>query len=606
MGIEGRYTLLSSKAPERPPVHLPTRGLLERLVRDHVAPHRGRVALAVICMIGVAASTAAYAWLMEPVLNQVFLAKNRAMLYVVPVAVLVVFVVKGLAVYGQAVLMNTIGQRIIADLQVRLFEHHSRADFAFLHDVGTGRLVSGMTNDVNLLRGAVSNALTGMVKESLTVAFLVAVMFYQDWLLALVAFFVFPVALLPVVHIGRRMRKVSTKTQARMGDFTAFLEQSFHGARLVKAYGMEKSETGRARHIVEDLFRLITRAMRVRAASTPIMETLGGVAIAVVILYGGANVISGETTTGAFFSFITALLLAYQPMKNLANLNSRLQEGLAAAQRVFARIDAKAEICDRPDAQTLAVRSGDVRFDNVSFGYHPGVPVLKNLTLNVPAGKTVALVGPSGAGKSTILNLIPRFYDVDSGSVSVDGMDVREATLTSLREAIALVSQEVSLFNDSVRANIAFGRPGADDGEIQAAARAAAAHDFVAALPNGYDSVVGEQGVKLSGGQRQRIAIARAMLKDAPILLLDEATSALDSESEKLVQEALGTLTKGRTTLVIAHRMSTILSADLIYFIADGRAVESGNHGELLARNGAYARLHALQFADNGDLARRA
>ena len=599
-------SLLSSKATERPAAHLPTRKLLQRLVRDHVSPHAGRVALAVVCMVGVAASTATYAWLMEPVLNQVFLEKDRAMLYLMPAAVLIVFLVKGISVYGQAVLMNTIGQRIVADLQVRLFEHHARADLAFLHECGTGRLVSGLTHDVNLLRGAVSNAMTGLVKESLTVAFLVAVMFYQDWLLAMVAFFVFPMALLPIVKIGRRLRKVSAKTQARLGDLTAFLEQSFLGARLVKAYGMEEAETGRAGRIVEDLYRLITRAMRVRAASTPIMESLGGVAIAIVILYGGANVISGVTTTGAFFSFITALLLAYQPMKNLANLNNRLQEGLAAAQRIFARLDAEPTIRDRAGAQPLVVQGGAIRFAEVVFAYHAGVPALQGLSLEVPAGKTVALVGPSGAGKSTVLNLIPRFYDVDGGAVTIDGVDVRDVSLKSLRGAIALVLQEASLFNDTVRANIAFGRPGANGDEIKAATRAAAAHEFVAALPNGYDSVVGEHGVKLSGGQRQRIAIARAMLRDAPILLLDEATSALDSESERLVQDALSKLTKGRTTLVIAHRLSTILNADLIYFISDGRAVEAGTHGELLARNGAYARLYQLQFAESGDQARRA
>ncbi len=555
--------------------------------------------MAVLCMVGVAASTAAYAWLMEHVLNQVFLERDRQMLFVMPVAVLTVFVVKGLADYGQSVLMTTVGQRIIAGLQLSLFRHHINADLAFLHETGTGRLISGLTNDVNLLRNAVARALTGIVKEALTVVFLVAVMFYQDWILALIAFFVFPAAFIPVVKIGKRMRKVSASTQARRGIFLSLLQEAFQGARQIKAYAMENAEIARASEVIEDLFQLITRATRVRAATKPIMETLGGITIAIVIVYGGWTVISGETTTGAFFSFITALLLAYQPMKNLANLNTNLQEGLAAAQRIYARLDTESAISERDDARPLEIAGGQVRFNDVNFGYHPGVPALDGLTLTLPAGKTVALVGPSGAGKSTILNLLPRFYDVQSGTVEIDGMDIRDVTLNSLRSAIALVSQEVSLFNDTVRANIACGRPDAGEDDIQAAARSAAAHDFISALPEGYETVVGEQGVKLSGGQRQRVSIARAMLKNAPILLLDEATSSLDSESERLVRSALSKLMEGRTTLIIAHRLSTILDTHLIYVIADGRVVESGAHGELLARKGAYARLYLMQFADD-------
>ena len=585
-------------ASPAPPAHLPTRTLLDRLVREAVLQYLGPILLAVVCMVITAAATAAYAYMMEPVLNEVFDRKNGAMLVVLPAIVVLIFVVKGCAGYGQVVLMNHVGQRIIADMQTRMFAHLMRADLAFFHGTPTGTLISRFTNDVTLLRAAVSTALTGIVKESLTVVFLVGVMFYQDWFLALVASFVFPVAILPVVKIGRRMRKVSAATQARMGRFTALLEETFQGARHVKAYGMESHEIGRAREVVEDLFRLICKALRVRALSTPIMENLGGIAIAVVIFYGGSKVIAGTTTTGAFFSFITALLLAYQPMKRLANLNANLQEGLAAAQRIYALLDTEPAIVDRPGARPLAIGRGAIAFDDVHFAYDGGAPALEGVTLTIPAGRTVALVGSSGAGKSTILNLIPRFYDVESGSVSIDGTDVRDATLASLRGALALVSQEISLFDDTVRANIAYGRPGATDDEIREAARAAAADDFIAALAGGYDTVVGERGVKLSGGQRQRIAIARAMLKNAPILLLDEATSALDSETERQVQAALAILMAGRTTLVIAHRLSTVMDADLIYVLEDGRVVERGRHAVLLARGGAYARLHDLQFAD--------
>ncbi len=549
-------------------------------------------------MIVVAAATAGYAWMMEPILNEVFEKKDRVMLMVLPVVVVAMFVVKGIAGYVQVVVMNRVGQRIIADMQTRLFAHLVRADLAFFHDTPTGTLVSRFTNDANLLRAAVSTALTGIVREFLTVVFLVAVMFYQDWVLALFASIVFPVAILPVVKIGRRMRKVSTSVQAEMGRFTALLSQTFQGARHVKAYGMEDHETRRASAVVETLFELVCKMMRVRASSRPIMENLGGLAIAGVIAWGGWHVIEGTTTTGAFFSFITALLLAYQPMKNLANLNANLQEGLAAAQRMYALLDTEPAIVDREGAPALEVKGGTIAFNSARFAYGPRAPALDGVTLTIPAGKTAALVGPSGSGKSTILNLIPRFYDVASGSVRIDGADVRDVTLKSLREAIALVSQEVVLFDDTVRANIAYGRPGAFDDDIRAAARAAAAADFIAALPDGYETVVGEHGVKLSGGQRQRIAIARAMLKDAPILLLDEATSALDSESEKLVQDALDRLMKGRTTLVIAHRLSTVIGADVIYVIEDGRVVESGAHAELMAKNGVYSRLYDMQYAD--------
>jgi ATP-binding cassette, subfamily B, bacterial MsbA len=399
------------------------------------------------------------------------------------------------------------------------------------------------------------------------------------------------------------MRRVSANTQAEIGQLTTLLSQTFQGARLVKAYGMEDYEERRAAGLFERLFALIDRATRTRSRASPMMETLGGAAIAIVILYGGHQVIVGTRTPGAFFSFITALLLAYQPLKSLANLNASLQEGLAAAQRIFQVLDVEPTIRDMPGAQPLCVAGGEIRFDRVRFGYAPGAVALDDVSLTVPAGRTVALVGASGAGKSTILNLIARFFDVEEGSIAIDGQDIRSVTLASLRGAVALVAQEVTLFDDTVRANIAYGRFGAAAAEIEAAARTAGADEFIRELPNGYDTQVGEHGVRLSGGQRQRLAIARAMLKDAPILLLDEATSALDSESERQVQAALRTLIRGRTTLVIAHRLSTVQGADLICVVDRGRIAESGRHTELLARDGLYARLYAMQFADERDVA---
>ncbi|MDP4796821.1 MAG: ATP-binding cassette domain-containing protein, partial [Rhodospirillales bacterium] len=426
--------------------------------------------------------------------------------------------------------------------------------------------------------------------------------FVQDWRLASMAFFIFPVAIYPIVRLGKRMRKVTANTQEETGLFTAILDQSFQGIRVVKAYGMEAYEGTRVSSLVERIFKLNIKSARIRALSSPIMETLGGIAVAIVIVYGGFRVIHQNLDPGSFFSFITALLLAYEPMKRLANLNASLQEGLAGAQRMFDLLDMQSGIQERPGAKALGVPvRGNIQLSDVGFSYVTGQPALRGVSMSIPSGKTVALVGPSGAGKSTILNLIPRFYDIDAGTITIDGTDVRDVTLESLYANISLVSQEVMLFDDTVRANIAYGRPGASEADIEDAAQHAAALDFIRELPLGFDTMVGERGIKLSGGQRQRLAIARAILKNAPILLLDEATSSLDTESERHVQQALDHLMKGRTTLVIAHRLSTIVGADVIYVIQNGGIVEMGSHAELVAKSGAYEKLYALQFAAEAD-----
>ena len=579
-----------------------TAALVWRLARDFMRPHLPRILLAFLLMGAAAGSTALRAWLMQPVLDRIFVGRDGSLLLLIAGGALVIAIVKGLADYGEAVLMNRVGQRVIADVQIALFTRLMRADLAYFHAHSSGTLISRFTSDAVLLRSAAANVLGAIGKDALTVLFLVGVMFYQDWLLALVSFFVFPLAIHPIVNIGRRMRRVSANTQAEIGQLTTLLSQTFQGARLVKAYGMEGYEERRAAGLFERVFALIDRATRTRSRASPMMETLGGAAIAIVILYGGHQVITQARTPGAFFSFITALLLAYQPLKSLANLNASLQEGLAAAQRIFQILDVEPTIRDDPGAAPLRVGGGEIRFEAVRFGYAAQAVAIDGISLTVPAGRTVALVGASGAGKSTLLNLIPRFYDVDEGSITIDNQDVRDVTLASLRGAVALVAQEVTLFDDTLRANIAYGRFGASAVEIEAAARAAGADGFIRELPNGYDTQVGEHGVRLSGGQRQRLAIARAMLKDAPILLLDEATSALDSESERQVQAALRTLIRGRTTLVIAHRLSTVQNADLICVVDRGHIIESGRHAELLARDGPYARLYAMQFADEGGL----
>ncbi|MGE5503843.1 MAG: ABC transporter ATP-binding protein [Actinomycetota bacterium] len=577
--------------------------LMRRLIREGMRPYLGQVVLAVVCMGVSAGATAGTAWLMDPVINKIFLARKAEYLWPLAIAVIGTFGAKAVADYGEAVLLSRVGLRVIADMQNRIFSHLMRLDVAFFHTYSTGRLLSRIVNDVNSMRFAVSNALTGAGKDASSVVFLVALMFYQDWLLASLAFFVFPVAVLPIVRLGKRMRKVTANTQEQIGLLTTYLEQAVQGIRVVKAYGMEEYEKGKVRSLIETLNSLTYRAARVRSASSPIMELLGGFAITVVIVYGGSQVIATADAdperAGRFFSFITALMMAYRPLKAIAALNTNLQEGLAAAARCFDILDSHANIHDRPGATDLVVREGNVRFEGVFFTYDGVKAALDGVDFHVPGGKTVALVGASGAGKSTVLNLLPRFFDVGDGRVLVDGQDVREVTVTSLRAKMALVSQEITLFDDTIRANIAYGRFGATDEEIEAAARAAAAHDFILSLPEGYDTLVGERGLNLSGGQRQRLAIARAMLKNAPILLLDEATSALDTESERHVQAALESLMKGRTTIVIAHRLSTVVGADLIHVMDRGRVAESGSHDELIARDGIYARLYAMQFAED-------
>ena len=571
-----------------------TGAMLRRLVREHVAPFIPRILLAMALMGVVAAATAAYAYLMEPILDDIFIARNESQLAPIAVGVLAAFAIKGLADYGQTVLMAQVSMRIVANIRQRVYESLIRADLAFYHHASTGELIAGCMSNVDQMRDAVANILAAAVKDLLTLAFLVALMFNQDWTLALAAFFVFPLAALPIARIGRKVRRRAALAWAELEQVTGFMSETFLGIRHIKAYGQEEREVERARARIDGLFLRIFKTERAKAAISPIMEMLAGIAIAVIVAYGGARVIGGEIQVGELGSFVTALLLAYEPLKKLARLNNRLQEGLAAAQRVFALIDIEPRVRDRPGAGALRMAKGEIAFRDVSFAYGETV-ALQGVTIAAAAGRTTALVGPSGAGKSTLLNLVPRFYDVGSGAVTIDGNDIRHVTLASLRMNIALVSQEAALFNDTVAANIAYGHPGAAADEIRRAARDAAAHDFIAALPQGYDTPVGEGGVRLSGGQRQRLAIARAILRDAPILLLDEATSALDSEAERQVQEALARLARGRTTIVVAHRLSTVRDADIVYVLDQGRIVEAGSHGELIGKGGLYAHLSGLQ-----------
>ena len=575
-----------------------TTHLMGRLWRDGIRGYAGWIVLAVIFMLVAAAATSYTAYLMKPVVDDVFDQKNESRLWIVAFTVLATFLVKSIANYTQAMLMHFVGLRILSDMQNRLFSHLSRMDLAFFHNHATGTLISRFTTDIHQMKVAVSNGLTSLGKDLMSLVGLVYVMFLQDLELALITFFVFPIAVYPIVRIGKRMRKVTANTQQEIGLFLTILNQTFQGIRMIKAYGMERYEAGRIADNVETIRVLNMKAARIQTMARPIMEFLGGVAVFVVIIYGGLRVIEGATTTGTFFSFITALLMAYDPMKRLAGLNASIQTGLAGADRLYWLLDQEPTIRDKPHARDIERIRGEITFEKVSFSYTSNKSALTDISLNVPAGKKVALVGPSGAGKSTILNLIPRFYDVDTGVIRIDGQDVRDVTTTSLFQNMALVSQEITLFDDTVAANIGYGRANATRKQIETAAQHAAAHDFIMELPGGYDTVVGEQGVKLSGGQRQRLAIARAMIKDAPILLLDEATSALDTESERHVQAALDTLMEGRTSLIIAHRLSTVTHADIIFVVDNGRIVEQGNHANLMALGGSYKTLYDMQFDD--------
>jgi subfamily B ATP-binding cassette protein MsbA len=546
-----------------------------------------RLAISSVFSAIVAATTAITAYLVKPVLDDVFIQKDFQMLMVLPIIVIVVTFIKGFSAYLQEFLLSYVGQDILRGLKNRLYDHMQSLPLSFFQKEKTGDLMSRITSDVNVVNAMFTTVITGGIRDGFTLIGLIFIVFYMIPKLAIFAFIVLPIAFFPIVHLGRRIRRVRKGAQEALADMNAFLHETLAGNKIVKAFGMETHEKKRFFEKTHKIFRLEMKEARVKALTSPLMEFLGGLGGAFVIGYGGYRVIAGDYSTGTFMSFLAAVFMMYQPLKKLSKLNNAVQQGLAAIDRIFDILDRKSDVSEAQQPITIVRQPHRVTFEDVSFNYDATL-VLQNINLDVQPGEILALVGTSGGGKTSLVNLIPRFYDVSQGAISIDGIDIRQTSISSLRDQIAIVTQEPILFNDTVRYNIAYGNANATESEIVEAAAAAYAYDFIESFPHGFETMIGELGGRLSGGQKQRICIARALLKNAPILILDEATSSLDSESETLVQNALENLMKGRTTFVIAHRLSTIGYADRIVVIVDGQIAEEGKHENLMTRQGEY------------------
>ena len=565
---------------------------VQRLIKNYILPHKLSILFALVMMIVSAGATGLHAWLVRPALDEVLIKGDRQMLYLIPIAIIITTLCKGIATYLHSFQMSKVSHHIIANLQSEMFSKLMLFNLRFFSESKTGNLISRLINDTYFLRIAIIKSVTGVIKDSLVIVFLMGNMFYQNWQLTLFSFIAFPLALWPIKKIGKSIRKITYNIQNEIATFSNVLGESIRGIRQVKAYNQENFEIRRAFSTISKIKDYFIRSSFIGNRLTPIMEFIGSLAIALSIYAGGLFVLDQTMTTGQFMSFLVSLLLAYQPIKALANLNISVQEGLSSAERIFELLDTPKQHQEK-DNQTknLIINEGRIEIQNVDFAYNDA-KVLNKLSLTIPAGKKVAIVGLSGSGKSTIINLILRFFELNKGKILIDNQDINLFSLSSLRQNISLVTQETTLFNDTVESNIRYGKLDASLEKVKKAAKDAGAIEFINDLPNGFDTVIGESGIKLSGGQRQRIAIARALLKNAPILLLDEATSSLDNITEKEVQKSINNLMHDRTSLIIAHRLSTIVDADIIYIIDEGKVADKGTHEQLLNQNTLYAQLH--------------
>jgi len=567
-----------------------------RRLLNFLKPYWIKLAVSMVLTLITAGTTGLVALLFKYVVDDILIEKNVLMLQLIPLAVVGIYIVKALSDYFSYFFMADVGQRVIMNVRDALYGHIQTLSMPYFISTPTGVLISRITNDVNMIQSSVTNAVTEFIREALKLVGLVVVVFYRSAELALIAMIVFPLVIYPISQFGKMLKRYSTKSMKVMGDVMSILDEGISGIRIVKAYNMEEHEKRRFSTENRRYYRNWMKRIAVRAVSSPLMELIAGLSGAFILWYGGMKVVAGTLSAGDFASFILAVGMLYSPIRKLNTVNIEIQEGIAAAKRIFNVLDTMPEIADKPDAVDLGVVDGEFEFQDVSFTYTGEEYALRGVSFKAEKGSRIALVGESGSGKTTIANLLPRLFETTSGRIIVGGSDIRNVTMKSLRMNIAMVTQEMVLFNDTIRANIAYGTENASEESVIEAARAAHAHEFIMQMPQGYDTIVGESGVRLSGGQRQRICIARAIVRDAPILILDEATSSLDTESEREVQAALEKLMKNRTTLIIAHRLSTIIRADRIIVLHKGKIVEQGTHQELIAKDGYYAQLYSIQF----------
>ena len=571
--------------------------LIKRIFKTQVRRYLSQILIIFLFIIISALATAGVAWLLDPAIKKIFVEKDTKLLFVIPALIVFAFMLKSVATYMIRVKTIKVSYNVVKNIQILMADKILKSDTAFIASKHSGKFISNFTNDTGVLLGVINGIAISAIKEFFTLIALMSLMFYQNWRLSILAIIMIPIAAFFSKTLGKRMGKYVNKSLEASEVFTKFLSEILKATSVIKIFQREEEESKNFKNVIEKRIEIMTQVERTRLGAGPVMETITGMAIAIVVFYGGYLSINNQIEIGSFFSFLTALMLAYQPVRALAGVNIGISEGIMAAKRIYSLLDTANQISDNSEGKILNIKNKDIVFDNVNFAYPDGTTALKNITTKIKGGSTVALVGKSGSGKSSFINLLPRFYSVKNGTIKIDEQDISNVTLKSLRKEIAAVSQDVILFDDTVEANIAYGRLGASKEDIILASKNAAADEFIRELPDGYETIVGENGLKLSGGQKQRLSIARAMLKNSSIILLDEATSALDTESEAKVKYAIDNLIKNRTTIVIAHRLSTIKNADKIIVLSEGSLVEEGTHEELLIKSNTYKKLYTQEIA---------